>query len=96
MKPYYMLREWGEYRIYDAYANLVCACEKSDHADTILSLLNDPPPSTEEYMTDVALLQDNQQEWIEYAHELEQILDREDIDYTSQGAIQPDEFIFPD
>lgn len=96
MKPYYMLREWGEYRIYDAHANLVCACEKSDHADTILSLLNDPSPSTEEYMADVALLQDNQQEWIEYAHELEQILDREDIDYVSEGAIQPEEFFFPD
>ncbi len=96
MKPYYAFHEWGEWRIYDATGTFFCATEEQCNADTIVSMLNDPPPSMEDYMVDAGLLEENQQEWIQYAHELERILDREDIDYVSEGAIQPEEFIFPD
>jgi hypothetical protein len=95
MSKFYISVDAESYPVYDPQGNLYCIAMSLSIAETIVSLLADPPPSVEDYMADVSMLESNQQEWIEYAGELESILDRLGHDYASDGAIEPDEFIMP-
>lgn len=92
---FYIAKDNESYPIYDKQGNLYCIAMSLDIAEGLVSLLADPPPSVEDYMCDVSMLENNQEEWIMYARELEGILDREDIDYISEGAVAPDEYSMP-